>query len=390
MKTLRIAGGLTAALLALSVAAPAAAQAPPRPTGAPSLAPKNGVRVPEPSPEIRAFSWMVADLDTGEVLAGRNWHDAQLPASTLKVLAAVALTPELALDSPYVASKDDVSVNCKPCALVPGAKYTVRDLLHGALMPSWNDAAHALGAAFGDHQLAVDKMNEEAKRLGATSTVAKNTSGLDADGQTSSAYDLTLFLREALKNPELAQILATHDTVFPKADKKDPSKVQPDTIWTKDRPILNRFPGALGGKDGFTSDAGNTYVGAANIDGHRIGVAIVRGYGGRMEAAIYRLWRWAGQYYNDLQPIDHLADPAPMDKTPVKRPASFEGADNRNNGAVAGDTGPMVFLLFLMLLGLGVGVCMFLWFRSNRKKHDPPVGHSGHIDIRERDSSVIR
>lgn len=389
MKTLRIAGGLTAALLTLAVvAAPVGAQAPPRPTGAPSLAPKGGVRVPEPSPAIGAYSWMVSDLDTGEVLAGRNWHDAQLPASTLKVLAAVALAPELALDSSYVATAEDVSVICEPCALVPGAKYTVRDLLHGALMPSWNDAAHALGAAYGGHQLAVDQMNEEADRLGATSTVAKNTSGLDADGQTSSAYDLTLFLREALKNPELAQILATHDTTFPKANKKDPSKAQPDTIWTKDRPILNRFPGALGGKDGFTSDAGNTYVGAANIGGHRIAVAIVRGYGGRMEAAIYRLWHWAGRYYNDLQPIDHLVDPAPRQVAPVKRPASFEGAGERQSGAAAGGIGPIAVLLFLMLLGLGVGI--FVWFRSNREKHDPPGGQSTHIDLRERDSFIIR
>ena len=96
--------------------------------------------------------------------------------------------------------------------LVPGSVYTVDNLWHGLLMDSGNDAANGLAALAGGLPKATALMTSTARSLGARDTVVANTSGLDAPGQVTSVYDLSLFGRALLRDPALAGIVTRPST----------------------------------------------------------------------------------------------------------------------------------------------------------------------------------
>src|SRR3954452_8925113 len=94
--------------------------------------------VPRP-PALRATAWIVADLSTGAVLASCNAHVPLAPASTLKVLTALALHGRIGPGTRYVAQAADASIDGTRVGLSPGSLYTVDNLWHGLLMGSGND-----------------------------------------------------------------------------------------------------------------------------------------------------------------------------------------------------------------------------------------------------------
>src|SRR5215210_2999170 len=134
-------------------------------------------------PRLSAGAYLVADLGTGAVLAGLNPHGRLRPASTLKVLTALTLLPELQPDWVYTAGFDDANVEGSKVGVVPDATYTVHNLFEGLFLMSGNDAANALANAGGGVRQTVASMNATARELGALDTTAVNPSGLDADGQ---------------------------------------------------------------------------------------------------------------------------------------------------------------------------------------------------------------
>ncbi|MGW4483739.1 D-alanyl-D-alanine carboxypeptidase family protein [Amycolatopsis sp. NPDC004368] len=217
-----------------------------------------------------AASWVVQDLDTGDVIAAKNPHARERPASLIKTLLALVVTSELKPDQIVVPTKEDAEQECTCVGIVAGASYTVDQLLHGLLMHSGNDVAHAFATALGGVDVATGKMNLLAKRIGAMDTRAATPSGLDGPGMSTSAYDLSLIFHYAMKQQEFAQAVATKSYTIPAAGGKPAIPVY------NDNKLLGVYPGFLGGKTGFTDDARHTYVGAAQRDGHRLAVVMMR------------------------------------------------------------------------------------------------------------------
>src|SRR3954470_4198507 len=202
--------GSVLAILALGIAAaPAAAAAEDSPgeaVGGPLLGTRGVVVKPLPGAPalprgLSAASWLGADADTGEVLAARAPHVRRLPASTLKVLTAVTLLPRLDPAQMVRTTYDDAAVDGSKVGLVPGMRYSVDTLFASMLVVSANDAAGALAEAAGGLRRTASRMNAEARRLQAFDTHARTPSGLDADGEMTSAYDLALIAREGLRMP---------------------------------------------------------------------------------------------------------------------------------------------------------------------------------------------
>lgn len=224
-----------------------------------------------PIPDGPAQTWIVADLDSGQVLAGRDQNVPHPPASTIKVLLALVALDELDLNSTVVADLTDTAAECNCAGVKPGRSYTARQLLDGLLLVSGNDAANTLAHMLGGQDAAVGKMNAKAASLGAGNTHATTPSGLDgADGSGwTTAHDLAVIFRAAMANPTFARITAEPSAMFP-GD-------------TGDQPILNqdellvRYPGAIGGKTGFTNAARKTFVGAAARGGRRLVIAMMYG-----------------------------------------------------------------------------------------------------------------
>jgi len=224
-----------------------------------------------PIPDGPAQTWLVADLDSGQVLAARDENLRHPPASTIKVLLALVALDELNLDSTVVADDADSHVECSCVGVKAGRTYTARQLLDGLLLVSGNDAANTLAHMLGGLDATVGKMDAKAASLGAVNTHASTPSGLDGPGGSgwSTAHDLAVIFRAAMANPVFAQITAEPSAMFPGDNGDHP-------ITNHDE-LLTRYPGAIGGKTGFTDAARKTFVGAAARGGRRLVVAMMYG-----------------------------------------------------------------------------------------------------------------
>jgi D-alanyl-D-alanine carboxypeptidase (penicillin-binding protein 5/6) len=224
-----------------------------------------------PIPDGPAQTWILADLDSGQVLAGRDQNVAHPPASTIKVLLALVVLDQVSLDSTVVADVADTQVECNCVGIKPGRTYTGRQLLDALLLVSGNDAANTLAQMLGGADTTVAMMNAKAASLGAVNTHAATPSGLDGPGGsgTSTAHDLAVIFRAAMANPMFAHITSEPSAMFPGDNGDHP-------ITNQDE-LLQRYPGAIGGKTGFTNAARKTFVGAAARGGRRLVVAMMYG-----------------------------------------------------------------------------------------------------------------
>jgi serine-type D-Ala-D-Ala carboxypeptidase (penicillin-binding protein 5/6) len=247
-------------------------------------------------------AWLVAELRSGRVLAALNPHDQLPPASTIKLLTAVALLPEIDADAAYAVTDADVTVEGSRVGLVPGQRYSQDALVHGLLLASGNDAANALAQLAGGEPRALHLMAETAKRLGAFDTRATTLHGLDEPRQRTSAYDLALVARAVLNDPDLAIVVRTETYDFPGLSGKT------FQIQNHNR-LVGRYDGMLGLKTGFTTITGHTLVAAAERDGVRL-VAVVLGAKNRAEPIASILLDWGFSQRHDIESIGHLVTPA--------------------------------------------------------------------------------
>ena len=217
---------------------------------------------------VVASSWLVADLDSGEVVAMKDPHGRYRPASIIKVLLALTVIDELPLDQKVEVSAESAGQEGSAAGIGEGGDYTVEDLLTGLLLSSGNDCAHALAQALGGDELALGKVNALAKKLGMADTRATSYSGLDGAGMSTSAWDMGLAYTAAFADPTFARIVDTEHTTFPGFDDLPPFE-----LWNDNQLYLND-PDGIGGKTGYTDDANHTFVGAVNHEGRRL-VAVV-------------------------------------------------------------------------------------------------------------------
>ena len=253
---------------------PAPLPVPSTPVGGEALAGCGIITAPDTPPvpgDVSAEAWLVADLDSGAIIAARDPHGRHRPASIIKVLTAMASLRELDLDQVVPGTQEDANAEGTRVGVNAGGLFTVNQLLHGLLMGSGNDAAHALAVQLGGVDVALTKINTLAAKLGGRDTRAATPSGLDGPGMSTSAYDIGLFYRYAWTNPTFASIVATRSFDFP--GYRD----VPGYALENDNKLLYNYPGALGGKTGYTDDAGQTFVGAASRDGRRLVAVLMHG-----------------------------------------------------------------------------------------------------------------
>jgi D-alanyl-D-alanine carboxypeptidase (penicillin-binding protein 5/6) len=222
-------------------------------------------------PAVTAATWVVSDLDSGAVLAAKDPHARERPASLIKVLLAIVVIRELRPETKVVGTQEDANQEGTRVGIGPGGEYTVDQLLKALVMRSGNDAAYALARALGGPEVALDKMNSLANELGALDTRAATPSGLDGPGMTTSAYDQSLIFRAAMNHKEFAEAAKTRKIDFPGYAGRPGFQVN------NDNKLLGNYDGFLGGKTGFTDDSRHTYVGGAERDGRRLAVVLLRG-----------------------------------------------------------------------------------------------------------------
>jgi D-alanyl-D-alanine carboxypeptidase (penicillin-binding protein 5/6) len=227
-------------------------------------------------PAVSAVSWAVADLDSGAVLAACGAHVRRRPASVQKLLLAATALPKLDPSLVVEATAEDLALpgDSSAVGLLVGGRYPVSTLWYGLLLQSGNDVANALARVAGGEggvPATVAAMNAEARRLGADDTHAANPHGLDAPDQFTSAYDLALIARADFAREDFVRYNTLDRMQWPAQPPRDPKGFQ---IQNENK-LLTNYPGALGGKTGFTDEARHTYVGAAQRGGRRLVVTLM-------------------------------------------------------------------------------------------------------------------
>jgi D-alanyl-D-alanine carboxypeptidase (penicillin-binding protein 5/6) len=340
--------------------------------GAPAL-PAAAAPVAKSLPRLSAGSYVLADLDTGEVLAARNPHGRLRPASTLKVLTALTLLPELDPEMVYTAVSEDANVEGSKVGVVPNATYTVHNLFEGLFLMSGNDAANALANAAGGVPETVAAMNAKARELGALDTHAVNPSGLDAPHQLTSSYDLALFGRAALERDDFRAYVKTIKSKFPgKMPKKKNKRRKSFEIYTQNRLVLH-YRGAIGVKTGWTTKARGTFVGAATR-GDRTLIAVVMHTTKRPgweESAALLDWGFANA--DSVVGTDSLNPPEKAAAAPGPQPQRIVAVTPRTAAAVASTAAvPWYSWLVLALVG-GLGLLRARVVVLRRRRQSVPA-----------------
>jgi D-alanyl-D-alanine carboxypeptidase (penicillin-binding protein 5/6) len=216
-------------------------------------------------PDVTARAWVVQNAATGEVLLHREDRTRLPIASITKLMTVLVALEHVRLDEVVTVVPHAASVGEATIHLRAGERVAVRDLAEAALIQSANDAAWALAVHVGRGSVSrfVALMNAKALRLGLTDTQFVRPDGLDAQGQFSSARDVTKLARVAMNKPAVRAIVRL---------RSGEAAGRPLHTWND---LLGSFPGLIGVKTGHTRGAGWSQVAAARGRGLTIYATIL-------------------------------------------------------------------------------------------------------------------
>ncbi|MFF3751101.1 D-alanyl-D-alanine carboxypeptidase family protein [Streptomyces sp. NPDC002018] len=338
--------------------------------------------------KLSGRSWIVADAESGEVLAAHNAHWRLPPASTLKMLFADTLLPKLPKNKSYkVAPKDlePVGAGSSLVGVKENLSYTVHDLWLGVFLRSGNDAVHVLAAMNNGVAATVRDMQAHAEELQALDTHVVSPDGYDEPGQVSSAYDLTLIARSGLQKKDFREYCATATAKFPgepikpkkgekpEKDKKGKPRREFFEIQNTNRlltgaPGIAPYKGIAGVKNGNTTHAGATFTGVAERNG-RVLLVTVMNPSSHEGQAVYqettRLLDWGFAAAGKVKPVGVLVPPksavtgasptpTPVGADSVKVTGQAEPLAAANSGSTGG-VGTALALTGGALIVLGGG-----------------------------------
>ncbi len=203
---------------------------------------------------------IVMDADSGRVLHEVNIEEKRLIASTTKIMTALVVLNNSNMDAVVTVGDEVLKAYGSAIYIKPEEKLTVRDLLYGLMMRSGNDAALVLAKFVGGSTEGfATLMNETALQIGMKNTIFKNPHGLDEETQNySTVYDMALLMREAMKNEEFKKVTG---------EQKYTLKTNFNTYeWYNKNRLLTEYKYATGGKIGYTTKSGHTFVSSATKD----------------------------------------------------------------------------------------------------------------------------
>ncbi|MEV0489375.1 D-alanyl-D-alanine carboxypeptidase family protein [Streptomyces atratus] len=296
--------------------------------------------------DLTGRSWIVADAESGEVLASHNSHWRLPPASTLKMLFA-----DTVMDSPELQPKTlkhevtnedlaDVGEGSSLVGVKEHLTYTVHDLWLGVFLRSGNDAVHVLSAMYGGVPKTVAAMQAHAEELQALDTNVVSPDGYDAPEQVSSAYDLTLFARSGLQKQDFREYCATATADFP-GEKKKGKKRATFEIQNTNRLLtgadgVEPYKGIAGVKNGYTTHAGNTFTGVAERNGKVLLVTVMHP-SSKEPHAVYKeaasLLDWGFDAADKVTPVGELVPPKSA------QTGTGKGAESADGNSATGTSG---------------------------------------------------
>jgi serine-type D-Ala-D-Ala carboxypeptidase (penicillin-binding protein 5/6) len=230
-----------------------------------------------PDEDLTARAAVLMDAATGKIIYQKEADLRLPPASTTKIVTAIlTLESGRGLKESLTVSKEATRVPASKLYLRPGQSLTIGELLYGIMLASANDASVVLAEGLaGSVERFAELMTKKAHDIGATNSNFTNPHGLTAADHYSTARDLALLFRYAMKNATFREIVQTKfSSVATTAVVR--KKVVPRRISVRNHNrLLWNFDGALGGKTGYTHAAQKCFVGAVQRNGTTLIVAIL-------------------------------------------------------------------------------------------------------------------
>lgn len=200
-------------------------------------------------PDLNSRNAIILDKNTNRILYEKDANTQVAMASTTKVMTFLVVAELCNLDEETTVSRESAAIGGSSMHLKRGEVITVEALLYGMLMSSGNDAAGALAEhAAGSIEDFCKLMNEKARILGAYNTHFTSPHGLDNDEHFTTAYDLALITKAAVQDPLFIEIISTKQLTISGHN------------LTNTNPLLGQIPYVVGGKTGYTSNAGRCLV----------------------------------------------------------------------------------------------------------------------------------
>ncbi len=218
---------------------------------------------------LAARGAIVLDAYTGKPLYEKSADLPLFPASTTKIMTALLVIEAGDLDREVVVTVEDSAVGESSLYIKPGDRYTRRQMLYGLMIKSANDVAHSLGRDnAGTAEGFAEKMTKRAHELGAVNTTFRNANGLHHPEHITTARDLAVIARAAMKQPFFRQLVTTRSFDWTRPG----GGITP--LMSRNR-MLIEFPDCTGVKTGYTNPAQHTLVSAALRDGREVIAAVL-------------------------------------------------------------------------------------------------------------------
>ena len=220
-----------------------------------------------PLPAISAESFLVMDEYTGAILGAKDPSKEMYPASITKLMTAVVAREAFPLEKMLTVGRESEAIGSS-VDLLFGEEISVADLLRGLLVASGNDAAFVLANAYpGGYGAFVQRMNTKAKEVGMENTTFRNVSGVEQEGHMTTARDLTVLARFAMRDAFIRETVV-QTSVSLGAGRR--ARSFPST-----NKLLGIVQGMEGIKTGWTTQAGECLLTQTTRDGHTIYVVIL-------------------------------------------------------------------------------------------------------------------
>jgi serine-type D-Ala-D-Ala carboxypeptidase (penicillin-binding protein 5/6) len=222
-------------------------------------------------PVVTAKAAILIDAQTGEVLWQRNPDLPLPPASTTKIVTALLALQSGRLSESFSVSAEAAQAPPSKISLRPGWRMELRDLVYALLLNSANDASIVIAEGLaGTIPSFANRMNAQARQLGASNTHFANPNGLPDENHFSTARDLATMFSHALQNPEFERIVSTKTTIIaPPIGSRRAIRLR------NHNRLLDDYHIHVVGKTGFTRAAKRCFVGAGTDDGREVLVAVL-------------------------------------------------------------------------------------------------------------------
>lgn len=222
------------------------------------FSPVNG----QAAPDVSAAQAILMDAESGRVLFDKEAYEARPIASITKIMTAILAIESGKMDEKATVSRNAIYTEGSSIYLEQGEQIKIQDLVYGLMLRSGNDAAVAIAEHIGGSEEGfVYLMNEKAKWLGMNQTHFTNPHGLDDEDHYSSAYDMAILTRDAMKNKQFQEISGSTSYL---------SENRSYSWRNKHKLVTGYYENATGGKTGYTKRTGRTLVTTAEKNGHSL------------------------------------------------------------------------------------------------------------------------